>query len=57
MNQIEEYANVALIGLVGIMIIPLVLFLLPFALIGYIICKLFKIDADEIANMKDTDYE
>ncbi len=57
MNKIEDYANVALIGLVGIMIIPLVLFLLPFSLIGYIICKLFKIDADDIVNMKDTYYE
>lgn len=57
MNKIEKYTNVTLIGLVGTMMIPLVLFLLPFALIGCIICKLFKIDADEIANMKDTDYE
>lgn len=57
MNEIEKYADVALIGLIGIMIIPLVLFLLPFAFVGYVICKLFKIDADEIVNMKDTDYE
>lgn len=48
MNKIEKYVNIAFIGLVGIVIIPLVLFLLPLALIGYIICKLFKIDADEI---------
>lgn len=57
MNEIEKYANVALIGLILVMAIPLFLFLLPFSLLGYIICKVFKIDADELVNMEDTDYE
>lgn len=57
MNEIEKYANVALIGLILVMTIPLFLFLLPFASLGYIICKVFKIDADALINMEDTDYE
>lgn len=57
MNEIDKYIDVGLMGLVAIMAIPIFLFLMLFALVGYIICKLFKIDADEIANIKDTDYE
>ena len=57
MNEVEKYANVSLIVLITIIVIPVFLFLSLFALIGYIICKLFKIDADEFVNIKDTDCE
>ena len=48
MNEIEKYLDVALMGLVAIMAIPMFLFLIPFALTGYIICKLLKISPDEM---------
>lgn len=43
-----KYLDVALMGLIVIMAIPMFLFLIPFAIIGCIICKIFKINPDEI---------
>jgi len=60
MNKIEElekYIDFTIIGFLTIMIIPLILVISLFALPGYIICKVFKIDPDDIVNIKDTNYE
>lgn len=48
MNNMEKYLDVALIGLVAMMAIPMLLFLIPFAFTGYIICKVLKMSPDEI---------
>lgn len=48
MNEIDKYIDVGLMGLVAIMAIPMFLFMLPLALVGYIICKIFKISPDKI---------
>lgn len=54
MNEIDKYVDVTLIGVVAIMAIPVFLLLLPFALLGYIFCKIFKMSPDK---MRYFDYE
>lgn len=57
MNKIGLYVDVALMGLVAIMIIPVLLFLLPFTLAGYVICKILKINVDKIRYFDYFDYD
>ena len=56
MGEIEKYMDCTFVGLLTIMIIPLILITSLLALPGYIICKLLKINPDELL-VEDTDYE
>lgn len=57
MNNIEKYIDIALMGIVVIIAIPALLFLLPFTLAGYIICKIFKINVDKLRYFDYFDYD
>lgn len=54
--DIEKYEQYALIGAFGpIVVLTLIVFMIiisPFALLGYIISKMFKIDTKEIIEWK-----
>ena len=56
MDKIEKYANCTIVGFVIIAIIPLALFMGLLAIPGYIMCKLLKINPDELL-VENTDYE
>lgn len=56
MNEIEKYMDLTFMGLLAIMCIPLVLVMGLLALPAYIVCKLLKINPDEI-ELGDIDYE